>query len=63
MPLVETLDDPARVEIRLMFVWPQDEDRPRLVNNLVRLSKGEMIGVKYNENRTWVGGSLGYFKG
>lgn len=62
MPLVETLDDPARVEIRLMFVWPQDEDRPRLVNNLVRLSKGEMIGVKYNKNRTWVGGSLGYFK-
>jgi hypothetical protein len=63
MPLVETLDDPARVEIRLMFVWPEDEDRPRLVNNLVRLSKGEMIGVKYNKNRTWVGGSLGYFKG
>lgn len=62
LPLVETLDDPARVEIRMMFVWPEDEARPRLVNNLVRLSKGEMIGVKYNKNRTWVGGSLGYFK-
>ncbi|TXF91633.1 hypothetical protein FUA23_00170 [Neolewinella aurantiaca] len=62
LPLVETLDDPARVEIRMMFVWPEDEERPRLVNNLVRLSKGEMIGVKYNKDKTWVGGSIGYFK-
>jgi hypothetical protein len=61
LPLVETLDDPARVEIRMMFVWPEDEAQPRLVNNLVRLSKGEMIGVKYNKDKTWVGGSLGYF--
>jgi len=62
LPLVETLDDPARVEVRMMFVWPENEDQPRLINNLVRLSKGEMIGVKYNKNRTWVGGSLGYFQ-
>ncbi len=62
LPLVETLDDPARVEVRMMFVWPENEDRPRLINNLVRLSKGEMIGVKYNKNKTWVGGSLGYFR-
>ena len=62
LPLVETLDDPARVEVRMMFVWPEGEARPRLINNLVRLSKGEMIGVKYNKNRTWVGGSLGYFR-
>lgn len=59
--VVETLDDPARVEVRMMFVWPEDEPAPLLVNNLVRLSKGEMIGVKYNKDRTWVGGSLGYF--
>lgn len=61
-PIVETLDDPARVEARMMFVWPEGEERPRLVNNLVRLSKGEMIGVKYNKDKTWVGGSLGYFR-
>ena len=59
--LVETLDDPARAEVRMMFVWPEGAERPVLVNNLVRLSKGEMIGVKYNKDRTWVGGSLGYF--
>lgn len=61
--LVETLDDPARVEIRMMFVWPEAEERPLLLNNLCRLSKGEMIGVKFNKGKTWVGGSLGYFGG
>jgi hypothetical protein len=27
----------------------------------MRLSKGEMIGVKYNKDKTWVGGSVGFF--
>lgn len=61
-PIVETLDDPARVELRMMYLWPDDADKPRLVINLVRLSKGEMIGVRYNKGKTWVGGSVGYFE-
>jgi hypothetical protein len=60
-PVVETLDEPARVELRMMYLWPEDRDEPLLVNNLVRLSKGEMIGVRYNKGKTWVGGTLGYF--
>jgi len=59
--LIETPDGPARTEVRMMFVWPDEEDRPVLLNNLVRLSKGEMIGVRYNKGKTWVGGTLGYF--
>ncbi len=59
--LIETPDGPARTEIRMMYVWPDDAERPILLNNLVRLSKGEMIGVRYNKGKTWVGGSLGYF--
>ncbi|CAH0999634.1 hypothetical protein LEM8419_00934 [Neolewinella maritima] len=62
VPIVETLDEPARVELRMMYLWPPDADRPVLVNNLVRLSKGEMIGVRYNAGKTWVGGTLGYFE-
>jgi hypothetical protein len=54
---VETPDDPAKAEIRMMFVW---KDRPRLVNNLVRMSKGRMMGVDFNKERTWVGASLAY---
>ncbi|NJC24995.1 ATP-grasp domain-containing protein [Neolewinella antarctica] len=60
--IIETPDGPARVEMRLMFVWPEDSAEPILVNNLVRVSKGEMIGVRYNAGKTWVGGAIGYFK-
>jgi hypothetical protein len=30
--------------------------------NRARLSKGKMIGVNYNKNKHWVGGSLAYFE-
>lgn len=60
-PVVETPDEPARVELRMMYLWPPDREQPILVNNLVRLSKGEMIGVRYNKGKSWVGGTLGYF--
>lgn len=59
--VIETPDGPARTEVRMMYVWPDGAERPILLNNLVRLSKGEMIGVRYNKGKTWVGGSLGYF--
>lgn len=61
-PIIETPDEPARVELRMMYLWPPDRDEPILINNLVRLSKGEMIGVRYNKGKSWVGGSLGYFE-
>lgn len=54
-PCVETPDDPAKAEVRMMFAWT---DRPRLVNNLVRMSKGKMMGVDFNKEKTWVGASL-----
>lgn len=59
---VETPDGPAKVEIRLLYLWPDHEQRPILVNNLARLSKGKMIGVRYNKDKTWVGGSVAYFE-
>jgi hypothetical protein len=31
-------------------------------NNLGRLSKGKMIGVRYNKDKEWVGGSFCYFE-
>jgi len=56
-PAFETPDEPAKGEIRMMFLW---QDRPRLVNNLVRMSKGTMMGVDFNKDRTWIGSSLAY---
>ena len=61
-PVVNTLDDPAKCEVRMLMLWEPGEARPRIVNNLARLSKGEMIGVKYNKDRTWVGGSVAFFE-
>jgi hypothetical protein len=31
----------------------KNEPSPTLVTNLVRLSKGEMIGVKFNKDKDW----------
>jgi hypothetical protein len=60
-PVIQTPDDPAKVEIRIMYLWPQGASRPRPAINLARLSKGKMIGVRYNKDRSWVGGSVAFF--
>lgn len=56
--IIETPDGPAKAEIRLMYLWPEGEVRPLLAINLARLSKGKMIGTRYNKDKTWVGGSV-----
>jgi hypothetical protein len=61
-PVIPTPDIPAKVEIRIMYLWKDDWDRPRPAINLARLSKGKMIGVDYNKDKEWVGGSVGYFE-
>jgi hypothetical protein len=58
-PLIETPDVPAKAEVRMMLLW-DDEPRPVLVNNLVRMSKGLMAGVDFNKDKTWIGASLAY---
>lgn len=52
----------VKVEIRMLMIWEQGHATARIVNNLVRLSKGEMIGVKYNKDKDWVGASVGFFE-
>jgi len=61
-PVVQTPNEPAKCEIRMLMIWPKGEPRPIVVNNLARLSKGKMIGVKYNKNKDWVGASVGFFE-
>ena len=58
-PFVVTVDGKkSKAEIRMMFVWPDDERNPTLVNNLVRMSQGKMMGVDFNIDKTWVGASI-----
>lgn len=61
-PVVTTLDEPAKCEIRMLLVWEDGAPRPQLLTNLIRLAKAEMIGVRANKGKTWVGGSVGYFE-
>ena len=58
-PVIETSDgSKVKCEIRMLYIWQKDEERPILLTNLARLSRGEMIGVRYNKDFDWVGGSV-----
>ncbi len=48
----------SKAEIRMMFLWPEEDRHPTLVNNLVRMSQGKMMGVDFNKEKTWVGSSI-----
>lgn len=49
-------------EIRMLYIWPKGSSQPKLVTNLARLSRGKMIGVDFNKDFDWVGGSVGFFE-
>ncbi len=61
-PIIETMDEPAKAEIRLFYFWKDEWKKPVAVHNLARLSKGKMIGTRYNKDKSWVGGSVAYFE-
>ena len=60
--VIKTPNVPAKAEIRIFYFWKDGMQRPVAVSNLARLSKGKMIGVRYNMDKDWVGGSVGYFE-
>jgi hypothetical protein len=53
----------SKAEIRMMFVWPDEDPHPTLVNNLIRMSQGKMMGVDFNIDKTWVGASIALHEG
>jgi len=55
VPTVEGLK--SKAELRMMFVW-SEKGEPVLLNNLVRMSQGRMMGVNFNKDKTWVGSSI-----
>ncbi|HVX51852.1 MAG TPA: hypothetical protein VHB48_16945 [Chitinophagaceae bacterium] len=60
--VIKTPGEPAKAEIRLFYFWKDGEARPVAAQNLARLSKGKMIGVRYNKDKEWVGGTLVFFE-
>jgi hypothetical protein len=62
IPIVQSPDGKVKCEVRILCVWKKGDAAPTLLCNLVRLSRGEMIGVKFNKDKDWVGGTLGLFE-
>jgi hypothetical protein len=63
-PFVPTVDgQKSKAEIRMMFVWPDEDPDPTLVNNVVRMSQGKMMGVDFNFDKTWVGANIALHEG
>lgn len=63
-PIIETTEgdgENSKIEFRALYLWQEDEERPEAMIHLLRMSKGKMIGVKYNKDKTWVGSSVAFF--
>jgi hypothetical protein len=60
--VIQTPVGHSKLEIRLFYFWKEGWEKPIAVHNLARLSQGEMIGTRYNEDKTWVGGTIAYFE-
>lgn len=61
-PVIQAPDGLVKCEIRMMYGWNDKADKPELLISLSRLSRGEMIGVRFNKDFTWVGGSAAFFE-
>ncbi len=62
-PAIAAADGGAvKLEIRMMFARPDDRPALELVTNLCRLSRGAMLGVDYNKEKSWVGSSVGIWR-
>ena len=59
-PVLPTTEDGnAKVELRMMFLRPDDRKELIAAENLCRLSRGAMFGVDFNKELGWVGSTIG----
>lgn len=61
-PVLQAPDGGVKIEIRLLYLWPNGDPKPTLAINLARLSRGKMIGVRYNKDFDWVGGTIAFMR-
>ena len=57
-PVIETPCGPTKMEVRIMYLWVDDL---RYGSLLVRMGRGQMMGVDYNRDMDWVGSSAGFY--
>lgn len=61
-PVIQAPDGLVKCEIRLLYVWHPGDANPHLLTGLGRMSRGEMIGVAFNKDKDWVGGTSPLFE-
>ncbi|MBW3523560.1 hypothetical protein [Chryseobacterium sp. NKUCC03_KSP] len=62
-PIFEDINgDLSRAEIRLLYIWKENEERPILLQNLSRMTKAAMVNVDFNKkDAIWIGSSHAFF--
>ncbi len=62
-PVFEDINgDFSKGEIRLLYIWHENAERPVLLENLVRMTKADMINVDFNKkDAIWIGSSNAFF--
>jgi hypothetical protein len=58
-PVIETPFGMTKAEIRIMYLW---DKAPVPVMTIIRMGRGQMMGVDQNKNMEWVGSSAGLFQ-
>lgn len=63
-PLFEDINgDFSKAEVRLLYIWQEDEERPKLMEHLVRMTKAAMVNVDFNKkDAIWIGGTTAFFE-
>ena len=56
-PVILTPHGATQAEVRIMCLWT---DRLRPVLSLIRMGRGQMMGVAHNQGLAWVGASAGF---
>ncbi len=59
-PVIDTPHGKTQAEIRILYLWP-DQGHMEPVLSLVRMGRGQMMGVDHNRNQEWVGASAAFF--
>jgi hypothetical protein len=62
-PLFKDINgDYSKAEIRLLYLWKENEAEPQLMDNLVRMTKAAMVNVDFNKkDAIWIGSSNAFF--
>lgn len=59
---INSPEGPVKCEIRMMYLWPDKDEKPSLAITLGRMSRGKMIGVNFNKDLNWVGSTVTLFE-